>query len=72
MQAGTALLGSLVASIGSLSSEPSATVQPTAAHCSPVQADTDAAFAVELDVSMRPLLVKLWEDAQHKRAEGLA
>jgi len=29
-------------------------------------------FAVELDVSVRPLFVKLWEDVQRKRAAGLA
>jgi len=29
-------------------------------------------FAVELDVSVRPLFVKLWDDVQAKRAAGLA
>lgn len=29
-------------------------------------------FAVELDVSVRPLFIKLWEDVQRKRAAGLA
>ena len=28
-------------------------------------------FAVELDVSVRPLFVRLWDDVQAKRAAGL-